>query len=186
MQRVLIHMMRPFKQKITTIVKNELRANTSPLRASLSLAIGLLIGLSPFYGLQNVTVILLAFLFRLNRPLALVGANVSILPLVPFWVAAGIVTGKLTVPLSWCERIIKEVTVIFPPGSAIASVAGFVKKLFPSVLFEKLSVSGHDLAAGFIQWALGSCVLAVILSAVTFAATYPLFLRVRPHNRKTA
>ena len=173
-------------QKITTIVKNELRANTSPPRASLSLALGILIGLSPFYGVQNIMVIMLAFLFRLNRPLGLLGANISILPLVPFWVAAGILTGKLIIPISWCERIIQWAAAIFPTGSAIASVTAFFRKMFPSALFEKLSLSGHDIAAGFIQWALGACVMAFFLAAVTFAVTYPLFLHISIRNQKSA
>jgi len=65
--RSLTHTMSNVKQKIVTVVKNELHANTSPLRVSFSLALGILVGFSPFYGLQTITVIALAFLFRLNR-----------------------------------------------------------------------------------------------------------------------
>jgi uncharacterized protein (DUF2062 family) len=171
-------------QKIKTIVKNELHANASPLRASFSLALGILIGFSPFYGLHTIIVIPLAFLFRLNRPLALLAESTTILPFVPFWVAAGILAGKLTIPISWCEHLVQWATLVIPPNNAIASVTTFIRGLFPPVLFEKLPVDGHHMAAGFIQWALGSCVLAIVSAALTVAVTYPIFLHFSRKQQK--
>jgi uncharacterized protein (DUF2062 family) len=171
-------------QKIKTIVLHELRANTSPLRASFSLAFGILIGFSPFYGLHTIILIPFAFLLRLNRPLALLAMSTTILPVVPFWVAAGIFAGKLTIPLSWCERIVQWGTAIFPPGNTVVSVIAYFRKQFPPALFEKLPVDTHTLAAGFIQWALGSCVLAVFSAALTVAVTYPLFLHINRRRQR--
>jgi len=62
----------------------------------------------------------------------------------------------------------------------------YIKKLFPHALLEKLPANSSDLAAGFIQWALGSCVFALFSAAVTLAVTYPLFLHFSRRQQKHA
>jgi len=59
-----------------------------PLKKSLSVALGVLIGLSPFWGFQTVIVLFLAWIFRLNKLIAFAFSNVSIPPLIPFIVYA--------------------------------------------------------------------------------------------------
>jgi uncharacterized protein (DUF2062 family) len=177
-------MMNALWQNFKNILARELRANTSPLRASLSLALGILVGFSPFYGLHIVTLIPLTVLFKLNRPLALLAVSTTSLPVVPFWVAAGIFTGKLFIPLIWCERLVERVGSLLPEGGVIVSIVAFFRKFFPEALFARLPVDGHHLAAGFLQWAMGSCVLAVFSAIVTVTITYPLFSRMAAKRKK--
>jgi hypothetical protein len=92
--------------------------------------------------------------------------------------------GKLTVPFLWCERLATWGAAVFPKGNSVASVTAFIRGLFPPLLFEKLPGNGHHLAAGFIQWALGSCVLAIVSAAVTVAITYPIFLQLNRRRQK--
>ncbi|MBN2036236.1 MAG: DUF2062 domain-containing protein [Chitinispirillaceae bacterium] len=169
---------RNYWRKATAIVTYELHANATPLRAAVSLSVGILIGFTPFYGFHIITLLPLAFMLRLNRPLALLGVGATALPLVPLWIAAGIFTGKLVIPIAWCERVVDLFSSVVPEGKILASIAAFSRRFFSDELFDKLTVDGHDLAAGFIQWALGSCVLAVVAAAVALAVTYPLFLRI--------
>lgn len=170
--------------KCKKIIIYELQANATPLRASLSLGLGILIGFSPFYGLHIVILVPLAYLFRLNRPLSLLGVSTTVLPVVPFWVAAGIFTGKMTIPIKWCDRIVEWFTGIVTGNGWIVSIETLFRRLLPNALFEKLPLDGHSFATGFVQWALGSCVLAIISALVTVVITYPVFLRISRMRKK--
>ncbi len=58
-----------------------------------SIALGVFIGLSPFWGFHTLLVISLAVLFKLNKVLAFVASNVSIPPFIPFVIAASLFLG---------------------------------------------------------------------------------------------
>ncbi len=60
-----------------------LHSEDSKTRKALSVALGVFIGLSPFWGFQTVIVLFLAFAFRLNKLIAFAFSNVSIPPLIP-------------------------------------------------------------------------------------------------------
>lgn len=51
---------------------------------SLSLAVGVLVGTTPFYGFHTLIIIILSLILRLNVPLMWVGTQVSLPPLIPF------------------------------------------------------------------------------------------------------
>ena len=53
-------------------------------KKSLSIALGVLIGLSPIWGFHTVSVIFLAIFFRLNSVIAFAFSNVSLPPFIPF------------------------------------------------------------------------------------------------------
>ena len=55
---------------------------SSFLRAS-SIAFGVFMGIIPIWGFQLAAAILLAFLFKLNKPLVIISANISIPPMIP-------------------------------------------------------------------------------------------------------
>jgi len=65
-----------------------LHSEDTPLKKSLSVALGVLIGLSPFWGFQTVIVLFLAWVLHLNKLIAFAFSNVSIPPLIPFIVYA--------------------------------------------------------------------------------------------------
>ncbi|WP_267404500.1 MULTISPECIES: DUF2062 domain-containing protein [unclassified Chryseobacterium] len=58
-----------------------------------SIALGVFIGLSPFWGFHTLLVISLAVLFKLNKVLAFVASNVSLPPFIPFVIAASLFLG---------------------------------------------------------------------------------------------
>lgn len=58
-----------------------------------SVALGVFIGLSPFWGFQTLLVISLSVLFKLNKVLAFVASNVSLPPFIPFVIAASLFLG---------------------------------------------------------------------------------------------
>jgi glycosyltransferase involved in cell wall biosynthesis len=58
-----------------------------------SVALGVFIGFSPFWGFQTLLVISLSVLFKLNKVLAFVASNVSLPPFIPFVIAASLFLG---------------------------------------------------------------------------------------------
>ncbi|MBD3905923.1 DUF2062 domain-containing protein [Chryseobacterium sp. Ch-15] len=58
-----------------------------------SIALGVFIGLSPFWGFQTLLVISLSVLFKLNKVLAFVASNVSLPPFIPLIIAASLFLG---------------------------------------------------------------------------------------------
>lgn len=74
------------------------------LKRSLSVAFGVFMGIIPIWGFQLVAAIALAFLFRLNKPLVILFANISIPPMIPLILFLSLVCGKFwianaTIPL---------------------------------------------------------------------------------------
>lgn len=58
-----------------------------------SIALGVFIGLSPFWGLHTLLVISLSVLFKLNKVLAFIASNVSLPPFIPFIIVASLFLG---------------------------------------------------------------------------------------------
>tara|TARA_R110002051_G_scaffold324635_1_gene422843 strand:+ start:32399 stop:33595 length:1197 start_codon:yes stop_codon:yes gene_type:complete len=86
---------RTFKKKGVKlfITENFLGSNDAPLKKSLSVALGVFIGLSPLWGLQTIIVLFLALVLKLNRTIAFAFSNISLPPFIPFIVYAGIKLG---------------------------------------------------------------------------------------------
>lgn len=61
----------------------------------LSVMLGIFMGIVPIWGYQLVTAILLAYLFKLNKAIVIITANISIPPMIPFILYASFVTGGL-------------------------------------------------------------------------------------------
>src|SRR5690606_34662472 len=70
-----------------------LHSEDPPLKKSLSVALGVFVGISPFWGFQTVIVLFLAWILRLNKLIAFAFSNVSIPPLIPFIVYACLEAG---------------------------------------------------------------------------------------------
>jgi uncharacterized protein (DUF2062 family) len=64
------------------------------MNRSLSVAFGVFMGIIPIWGFQLVAAIALAFLFRLNKPLVILFANISIPPMIPLILFLSLVCGK--------------------------------------------------------------------------------------------
>lgn len=90
---------RPFMylkgKRISEFFFNE---SESILNRAFSVAFGVFMGIIPIWGLQLVTAIALAFLFRLNKPLVVLFANISIPPMIPLVLFLSLVCGKIWIP----------------------------------------------------------------------------------------
>ncbi|MBC5833723.1 DUF2062 domain-containing protein [Flavobacterium sp. F372] len=83
------------KKKIKQFIKEEiLQSNDSNLIKSLSIALGVFIGIAPFWGFQTVLVLFLAVLFRWNKILAFTFSNISIPPMIPFIIFGSLQVGS--------------------------------------------------------------------------------------------
>ena len=82
------------KKSIKKFIKEDVleRDGTNRIKA-FSIALGVFIGLSPFWGFHTLLVISLAVLFKLNKVLAFVASNVSLPPFIPFIIAASLFLG---------------------------------------------------------------------------------------------
>ncbi|WP_370900624.1 DUF2062 domain-containing protein [Chryseobacterium gossypii] len=75
------------------IQEDVLESDGSNRTKAFSIALGVFIGLSPFWGFQTLLVISLSVLFKLNKILAFVASNVSLPPFIPFIIAASLFLG---------------------------------------------------------------------------------------------
>lgn len=91
---------RSFKKKsFKSFVKEDiLESSDSPLKKSLSIALGVFGGIAPFWGFQTAFVITIAVLFKLNKVLAFTFSNISIPPMIPFIIYGSLKIGGLFVP----------------------------------------------------------------------------------------
>ena len=66
------------------LLEDVLGSTDTPSKKAFSIALGVFIGLSPFWGLHTLLVLLLAFIFKLNKPIAFAFSNASLPPFIPF------------------------------------------------------------------------------------------------------
>ena len=76
------------------LLNDVLGSNDSPAKKAGSIALGVFIGLSPFWGLHTLLVLFLSFLLKLNKPIAFAFSNVSLPPFIPFIILASLQTGS--------------------------------------------------------------------------------------------
>ena len=60
-----------------------LGSDDSSEKKSLSIALGVFIGMSPIWGFHTITVLFLAIVFKLNKVIAFAFSNVSLPPFIP-------------------------------------------------------------------------------------------------------
>lgn len=76
------------------LLEDVMGSTDSPSKKALSIALGVFIGLSPFWGLHTLLVLFLAVLFKLNKPIAFAFSNVSLPPFIPFVVLISLQIGS--------------------------------------------------------------------------------------------
>lgn len=100
-----------------------------------SVAFGLFMGIVPVWGFQLAIGIPLSILFRMNKALFLLAANISIFPMTPIIWMASLLTGKLILgnhewSLDWhnitLERVKAEGIAFFLGGTILAIVAAII------------------------------------------------------------
>lgn len=76
------------------LLENVLHSEDSNRVKALSIALGVFIGISPFWGFQTILALFLATVFKLNKAIAYIFSNVSIPPMIPPIVAASLWIGS--------------------------------------------------------------------------------------------
>ena len=91
---------RSFKKKSFKDFLREdiLGTDDSDFVKSISIALGVFIGIAPIWGFQSFLSIFLASVFKLNKGLCFAFSNVSIPPMIPLIIWGSIQTGKLFIP----------------------------------------------------------------------------------------
>ncbi|MBW1657483.1 DUF2062 domain-containing protein [Flavobacterium quisquiliarum] len=74
-----------------------LESSDSNFKKSAAIALGIFIGLSPFWGFQTILLFSLAALFRLNKVIAFLTSNVSFPPFIPFIIYGSLKIGSFFV-----------------------------------------------------------------------------------------
>jgi uncharacterized protein (DUF2062 family) len=97
--------LRRFSGKVWGLMLAE---HSSPGRLAAAVFIGILIGVSPFYGFHVVGALAVAWAFKLNKLVVWLGTNVSIPPISAIFAFASAQVGSVvmtghTTPLSWEE-----------------------------------------------------------------------------------
>ncbi|WP_029296463.1 DUF2062 domain-containing protein [Chryseobacterium hispalense] len=83
------------KKSFKRFIKEDvLESDGSNRTKAFSIALGVFIGFSPFWGFHTLLTISLAVLFKLNKVLAFVASNVSLPPFIPFIIAASLFLGS--------------------------------------------------------------------------------------------
>ncbi|GHC42354.1 DUF2062 domain-containing protein [Ulvibacter litoralis] len=90
------------KKGLKRFVMEDLLGNDdSPRKKALSIALGVFIGLSPFWGFHTLIVIFLAILFKLNKAIAFAFSNVSLPPFIPFVLYASSKMGQFVLGIEY-------------------------------------------------------------------------------------
>ncbi len=122
----------------------------TPLRAALSVGVGLAVGTTPLYGLHLWIVLALCVPLRLDAALAYLAANVSLPPVIPFLLVAEVEIGSLvrtghTIAVTALEaktRAFGELTRELAVGTAIfAPCAGAVGGAIAFVIASRARAS---------------------------------------------
>ncbi len=116
-----------------------MRAHASPRRLGVAVAVGVLVGSSPFLGFQLLLALALAWLFGLNRLAVLLGVQVSAPPITPVLLFANLQVGALVLHGQFRSLSLERLRAL--PASEV------VGALFLELLVGGLLVGGV-LAAG--------------------------------------
>ena len=97
-----------------------------------SIAFGIFMGIIPIWGFQLVTAIFLAIIFRLNKPLVILAANISIPPMIPLIIFASYKIGGF-----WMGGNAKSFA--FDNSSSPASIKNLQQYIYGSITLAVLS-----------------------------------------------
>lgn len=86
------------KKKFKDFIREDVLASSdSTLKKASSIALGVFIGIAPFWGFQTILSISLAILFRLNKALSFAFSNISFPPMIPFIIFGSLEIGSFFV-----------------------------------------------------------------------------------------
>ncbi|MBF4471218.1 DUF2062 domain-containing protein [Flavobacterium sp. HJJ] len=117
-------------------LENVLESNDSNTRKSASIALGVFIGICPFWGFQTILVLFLAVFLKLNKAIAFAFSNISFPPFIPFVIYASLKIGSYFVSSS--KPLILNTDMTFDDiqkNIAQYLVGSFILATFMAVLF---------------------------------------------------
>ena len=102
----------------------------SNLNLALSVAFGIFMGIIPIWGYQLVSAIFLAYLFKLNKVIVAIAANISLPPMIPLILFASVKTGEFVLGvktgLNFHSEItfdvIKSLLLVYVTGSIVFAI----------------------------------------------------------------
>ncbi|TSA29709.1 MAG: DUF2062 domain-containing protein [Bacteroidetes bacterium] len=117
-----------------------------------SLALGIFIGVSPFWGYQMVVAVALAHFFKLNKFVSLVASNISIPPMIPVilfcsYTIGGLIIGTETAHLKYSsgidfqwikQNLIQYIVGSFVFGALLSPLTGFTTYLLLALLRKRV------------------------------------------------
>ena len=126
--------------------ENVLESEGSNETKAKSIALGIFIGLSPFWGFHTVLALSLSVYFRLNKMLTFLFAQITIAPLIPFFIYISLLVGSPFVNgnndfgnQEFNMEMIKNNLIQYTVGSLIlATVVSLILGLGSYVLLNKL------------------------------------------------
>lgn len=134
-------------------IEDFLGSQDSPTKKALSIALGIFIGLSPFWGFHTLIVISLAILFRLNKAIAFAFSNISLPPFIPFVLFASSKVGQAILGVDYhytldmfkngfeiTEHIKTYIIGSFSLATIAAIIFGIIGFIFFSI-FEKKKIA---------------------------------------------
>ena len=128
LERFRVSLLAPWR-KVRGTLRKVLREHASPNRLGVAVALGVVVGSSPFFGLHLVISVGLAMLFRLNRAAVLLGSQVSAPPLTPFLVLANAQLGEWILHRHWLP-------------TSFAAARGLRPNVLARELFADLALGG--------------------------------------------
>lgn len=156
-----IMFLRKLKKKSVRELIDEhiLSTDHSNLRITAALMLGVFFGVAPLWGFQMLCIIGLCMLLNLNKPLALLIAQISLPPFIPI-----IIYGSYKI------------------GEYLFSI---IPSLEPQHIDFDKGITLEAIGAGFGQYALGAVALGLLLAAIVFVVAMPLLYVVRKKGRTT-
>lgn len=131
-------------------LENILESNDSNARKAFSMALGVFIGICPFWGFQTILVLFLAVLLKLNKAIAFTFSNISFPPLIPFVIYGSLKIGSYFVTTDKPLVLNTDMTFVDIQKNIAQYVVGsFVLATFMAVLFGLVGYLLLTLAGSF-------------------------------------
>ena len=160
---------RRFRDRLTAV----LHLDEEPSRLAASMAVGVFIGITPFYGLHTFLALLAAFLFRLNKVATITGAWINLPWSAPFVYAFCLALGEALLSgdfsrFSWSGL------------SGLASSAGEYLRAGPRENAGALYRMVWDmLFSASVPLFVGTTLMGLVLAVVAYFITLEAILEVR-------
>ena len=118
------------------LLENILESNDSNARKAFSMALGVFIGICPFWGFQTILVLFLAIVLKLNKAIAFAFSNVSFPPFIPFIIYGSLKIGSYFITSDKPLILSMDMTLADIQRNIVQYIVGsFILAIFMAILF---------------------------------------------------